>query len=296
MNNCSEVKNVGVLGATSLVGTFLLPLLGKNNWRITAFSRQRFGLQTEGVSWLQANENSIEFASESQPIIPFWVCLAPIWLLPNYFELFLQAKARRVVVLSSTSRFAKAHSSDNAEQSLALSLEEGESKFRNWAETHEIEWVILRPTLIYGQGLDKNITEIARLIRRFHFFPLFGNAAGLRQPIHAEDVAIGCIAALNTPSVSNHAYNLSGQEILTYREFVSRIFAALGYRQRFIHIPLSIFRIAVACLRLLPRYRKWSPAMAERMNQDLVFDHSDAVRDFNFSPRTFMLSAKDVSR
>ncbi len=59
-----------------------------------------------------------------------------------------------------------------------------------------VEWVILRPTLIYGHGRDKNITEIARFIRRFGFFPLLGKANGLRQPIHVEDVAEACFAAL----------------------------------------------------------------------------------------------------
>lgn len=295
MINYCEVKNVGVLGATSLVGALLLPLLRKNSWHVTAYSRKDFSQHADGISWQQVKDNSVQNSPEREAIIPCWVCLTPIWILPNFFELFLQTKARRVVVLSSTSRFAKSHSSDLAEQALSQRLEKGESMFREWAEIHGIEWVILRPTLIYGQGLDKNITEIARLIRRFHFFPLFGNANGLRQPIHAEDVALGCIAALYASPAANHAYNLSGQEILTYRELVSRIFDALGYRQRFIRIPFSIFRIAVACLRLLPRYRKWSPAMAERMIQDLVFDHHDAERDLNFSPRAFVLSAVDVT-
>ena len=53
---------------------------------------------------------------------------------------------------------------------------------------------------------------------------------------------------------------------------------------------------AVACLRVVPRYRHWSSAMAERMNQDLVFDNSDAARDLRFRPRSFKLSAQDLPR
>jgi len=60
-------------------------------------------------------------------------------------------------------------------------------------------------------------------------------------------------------------------------------------------VPLFAFRFAVAILRLVPRYRNWSSAMAERMNRDLVFDHSEATRDFGFAPRAFVLSAEDVS-
>jgi hypothetical protein len=45
---------------------------------------------------------------------------------------------------------------------------------------------------------------------------------------------------------------------------------------------------------LLPRYRHWSAAMAERMNRDLVFDHAEATHDLNFSPRPFQLMAEDL--
>jgi hypothetical protein len=92
---------------------------------------------------------------------------------------------------------------------------------------------------------------------------------------------------------ANHAYNLSGGETLSYREMVGRIFVALNRRSRLVTVPLTIFRGAVACLRLLPRYRHWSAAMAERMNSDLVFDHAEATRDLNFSPRPFQLMAED---
>jgi hypothetical protein len=50
----------------------------------------------------------------------------------------------------------------------------------------------------------------------------------------------------------------------------------------------------ISILRLLPRYRYWSAAMAERMNQNLVFDHSEARRDLSFTPRAFILSKEDL--
>jgi len=52
--------------------------------------------------------------------------------------------------------------------------------------------------------------------------------------------------------------------------------------------------MAVAFLRVLPRFRHLSAVMAERMNQDLVFDHEDACRDLGFSPRPFMLTREDL--
>ena len=119
-------------------------------------------------------------------------------------------------------------------------------------------------------------------------------AKGLRQPIHAEDVAGACSAALQGSDVANRAYNISGGETLTYREMVARIFTALGRRPRVLTVPLWAFRLAVTMLRRLPRYRQWSSAMAERMNRDLVFDHAEAARDLGFKPRAFELTAEDL--
>ncbi len=293
-NSEEEIKTVGVLGASSLVGTFMLPLLKDAGWKVLAYSRRHIEPSPE-AEWrlVYAEQKTLCDGEES---IPYWICLAPIWVLPDYFEMILQSGARRIVVLSSTSRFAKAHSSDIAEQALVRRMEAGETGLRTWAEAHGIEWVVLRPTLIYGHCLDKNITEITRFIRRFGFFPLFGNASGLRQPIYAKDVALSCIATVTSPATANRTYNISGKEIISYREMVSRVFAALGRTPRFVSIPLWTFRIAVACVSLFPRYRKWSPAMAERMNQDLVFDHSDAMRDFGFNPKPFVLTSEDVAQ
>ena len=166
--------------------------------------------------------------------------------------------------MSSTSVFTKGNSSDEGEQSIAQCLAEGEAHFRAWAERNHVTWVILRPTLIYGQGRDKNITEIARFIRRFKFFPFFGCARGLRQPVHRDDVAMACFSAFFTSSVANRAYNISGGETLTYREMIERIFTALNQPPILITIPRWFFRLAVNIMRRLPRYRHWTVAMAER--------------------------------
>ena len=289
-----DKSSVGVLGATSLVGACLLPLLTRAEYRVTAFSRRVSPRDATGAEWRQLSPSPPARPSQGDVEIEQWVCVAPIWVLPEHFTMLEAYGARRVVALSSTSRFTKDDSSDPEEQAIALRLADAEARVQAWAENHGVEWIILRPTLIYGLGRDKNIAEIARFVWRFGFFPLFGKAIGLRQPLHAQDVAGAGIAALGSPAVVNRAYNLSGAETLPYRDMVARIFSALGQPVRLVPVPLFAFRFAVAILRLVPRYRNWSSAMAERMNRDLVFDHGEATRDFGFEPGAFVLSAEDM--
>lgn len=281
---------VGLLGATSLVGKCLIPRLINRGARVFAFSRQPIEPVGDGIAWRNLSDSS----SATTDQLDHWICVAPIWVLPEHFSLLEASGARRVVALSSTSRFTKFGSGDKVETAVAARLIEAEDRFVAWAKSRGIEWVILRPTLIYGLGRDKNISEIARFIRRFGFFPVFGRAQGLRQPIHAEDVAAACISALQAPDAANRAYNISGGETLTYREMIARVFAALGRRPRLLTVPLWSFRLAVSVVRCLPRYRQWSAAMAERMNRDLVFEHTEAARDIGFKPRSFALAAEDL--
>ncbi|MGH8552712.1 MAG: NAD-dependent epimerase/dehydratase family protein, partial [Methylococcales bacterium] len=285
---------IGVLGATSFVGECLFRLILETRRNVLAFSRRSVVSKDPQVVW--CNSGGIPGI---RPILPCnvvhqWICVAPIWVLPDYFDLMDSLDVRRVVALSSTSRFTKEQSSDPAEQVAARRLVEGETRLRQWAQANDVDWIVLRPTMIYGLGRDKNLAEVARFIRRFGLFPLFGQANGLRQPIHVQDLAKACMAALQTPDVVNRAYNLSGAEILPYRDMISRVFTALGRPPRMFPVPLAFFRMAVALLHVVPRYRNWTAAMAERMNRDLVFDHSEAAKDLAFEPRAFLLSSEDV--
>tara|TARA_R110002111_G_scaffold168038_2_gene233934 strand:+ start:36958 stop:37863 length:906 start_codon:yes stop_codon:yes gene_type:complete len=289
---------IGVLGATSLVGQRLLTpeIQGCENGEenFVAFTRKKPAetpAETRNICWCQLSGNT---ASGFEGSIEHWICLAPIWVLPDYFELLTQLGVRRIVVLSSTSRFTKTESIDAAEQKIARMLAKGEQRLTNWAEENGVAWVILRPTLIYGFGQDKNIAAVARLIRRLKFFPLLGKAKGLRQPIHADDVATACLQALRAQTATNQAYNISGAETLCYDEMIKRVFSAMDMQPRCLRIPNFLFRIGAACLKFLPRFRKLSMGMAERMNADLTFSHADASRDFQFAPRTFQLQPIDV--
>ena len=109
-------------------------------------------------------------------------------------------------------------------------------------------------------------------------------------------MAAASIAAVDVSGCANSAYNISGGETLSYRDMVARIFVSLGRRPRMLTVPLWMFSTAVAVLRCLPRYRKWSSSMAERMNMDMVFDHSAATQGFNFKPKAFALAAEDLPK
>jgi nucleoside-diphosphate-sugar epimerase len=288
-----DERRVGVIGATSLVGEFVLSRLKGEGRQTIAFTRQQVSRNDGKTEWRRLAGSLLIFDTFCKDSIEQWIFLAPIWVLPDYFDFLKAHGARRVVALSSTSRFSKSNSPNKKERALAQVLEEGERRLQVWADENEVEWVVLRPTMIYGRDRDKNLSTMAHFISRFGFFPLLGKANGMRQPVHASDVAQASVAALYARVINNNFYNLSGGEILSYRDMVVRVFAALGRKPRLMVLPLGLFKLAVACLRCLPRYRNFSIAMAERMQQDLVFDHTEAVRDLGFAPKLFQPTKED---
>ncbi|VFR55267.1 hypothetical protein BRI6_2860 [plant metagenome] len=150
--------------------------------------------------------------------------------------------------------------------------------------------------MIYGRNTDRNLSEIVRLIRKLHVFPLFGRAAGLRQPVYVDDVAQAAVRAAFAPAARDQAYNISGAEVLSYREMVTRIFIAMGLRPKLLTVPIWLFNFGLACLQVVPRYRGWNADMVQRMNRDMVFGHEAAQRDFGFDPQPFQLRDIDVGR
>lgn len=284
---------VGVLGATSPTGQQALRLLQqRDGLEIVAFSRQPQAKQAE-VTWVNLSADKTHIATAARGIT-HWIVLSHIWVLAEHFDLLESSGAKRVVCISSTSRFTKTQSSSDNEHALVERLSNGEATVQTWAQANDVHWTILRPTLIYGRSTDRNLSEIVRFIRRFRVFPLLGRAHGLRQPVYVDDVAKAAVQALFSEAAHDKAYNISGAEQLPYREMVKRVFRAMGQAPLVISIPLWVFRLALRILHLLPRYRHWNDQMVVRMNQDMVFDHEEAKRDFGYDPQPFILTKTDV--
>jgi nucleoside-diphosphate-sugar epimerase len=212
-------------------------------------------------------------------------CTAYPALLANALPRLLHPSLRRVIAFSSTSVITKQETEIAAEREIVRQLVDAERTIASECERRNVGWTILRPTLIYAEDRDTNITPLSRLIRRFGFMPLVGGAQGLRQPVHAEDLAVAAIAAAATPAAINNTYALPGAETLAYREMVGRIFDGLGRRRRTISVPSFLWRAGFPLAK--PLFPEANVAMGIRMMKDMTFDSAPAVRDLGWKPRGF---------
>jgi len=259
-----------VLGATSLIGRYLMPLLAERGVGVS-----RAPPPEAPGRWIAAD-------LEADPKLPpaaTVVSLIPLWLLEPLLPGLRSGGMRRLVAFSSTSRFTKQTSREPAERAVAERLAIAEAAVM----MSPTAWTLLRPTLIYAEGLDGNVSRLAALARRFGVLPLAGSGGGLRQPVHADDLATAVIAVLIEPATRHRAYDLPGGETLSYRTMCERVFEGLGRRPRILSLPPWLWRLAFR----LVRPQGATAAMGERMAEDLVFDPRPALADFGWAPRPF---------
>jgi nucleoside-diphosphate-sugar epimerase len=270
-----------VLGATGLVGGYIVEHLMRAGEHPLALSRSP---QTKsGVDWFCGDLEKPD-ALKFPPFATLY-CTASAILLPAALPHLFNPALKRIVAFSSTSVITKLDSEVAAEREMLRTLAGAEQKIAAACEQNNVAWTILRPTLIYAEGRDINITPLSRLIRRFGFMPLVGGARGLRQPVHAEDLAIGAIAAGSSAAAANRFYSLPGGETLSYREMIGRIFDGLQQPRRTVPIPAWLWRAIFGLAK--PLFPNANVAMGIRMMKDMTFDAGPAIRDFGWEPRGF---------
>lgn len=265
-----------VLGASSQVGHCLLPLLDAQGACAMAVSRSPRPV-SEGLRWLRGSLPDQLHGDFGD--IEAIACFAPLDALAAWLARTPLPKLRRVVATSSMSAESKRESSVDAERALAQRLREGEQAIARVCEAHNLACTILRPTLIYGVGRDRSLTPLAQRAMRKRVF-LLPSGNGLRQPVHAQDLAMAVLAALQTPQASGRIIQIGGGERITVREMFARVRASLPVRT----LPLPLPRFAArAAMNVLPALR----GPLSRLDADLIADNTELENLLNVHPRGF---------
>lgn len=271
-----------VFGATGATGRQLLARLLARGDGVDAVSR-RAHAGSSPPRWIVGDLH----AGVAAPAAAYDVIasLGPLEAFAAWFETASAPAAQRIVALSSMSADSKRGSPDAAERALAARLLAAEARLAAAAAARGADFTILRPTLIYGDGRDASLAPIARFARRWHLMPLPVGADGLRQPVHAADLAAAVLASAEADAARNRVYPIGGGERLTFRRVLLRMRAALPGPTVPLPLPLWLLRMPG------PWLRHGSAAAVERLRRPLVADNSAAAADFGYAPRGFEAAA-----
>ena len=156
------------------------------------------------------------------------------------------------------------------------------------AKENNINITILRPTMIYGDICDHNISKFIKMIDKIRIYPLIAGGKAKIQPVHAKDLGIAYYSVLlNEKNTKNKSYNLSGATEISIKDMLKLISEKLNKKTIFIPIPMWISITAAYILKFISFGKINIIEKVLRMNETRVFDYKNAVDDFDYSPILF---------
>lgn len=235
--------NILLTGANGFIGRNVSALLAQAGHRIVAASRQTgidFTRMSDPADWMprlrgiDAVINSVGIIGETsqQRFMPLHRD-APIAL----FQACSEAGIRRVIQISALG------ADDTAFSAYHLSKRAADDALR----ALDIDWFVLRPSLIYGRG-GASAGFFLRLAR-LPFLPVIGDGAQTLQPVHIADVAATALRCLEC-TASRRTLDIVGNDSVTFADWLGRMRSAQGLPQasRF-EIPPRIAHAAFQVLR-----------------------------------------------
>ena len=115
----------------------------------------------------------------------------------------------------------------------------------------KINATVLRPCMIYGPRC-RLLTD--RMYRYVKVFPvLTGNSMAKTALVHVHDVADCIILATTSEKANGQIYNISPEEVVTYRDFINSMAKAMGKSELKIVIPLGVVFASAAVIEMWGR-------------------------------------------
>ncbi|PBJ83656.1 nucleoside-diphosphate sugar epimerase [Lysobacteraceae bacterium NML93-0399] len=272
-----------VFGASGAIGAALVARLHADGWTIHALSRTPPAADAR-VHWHRGEFARLPGSLPSR-VDTIFSC-GPLDLFSHWYA-SRGIACRRVIVFGSTSDATKRSAQDAGERELAERLRASGARVFEAAAARGAQATLLRPTLIYGSGRDRNLSRIVALARRSGLFVLPADAHGLRQPVHVDDLAAAAHAAVDALTAYGQAFALPGGETLGYREMVARTLACLAPRPRLLTLPGTLFDLVLWGAHRAGRLQGLPPGAVARMREDLAFDAAPAHAAFGYAPRPF---------
>jgi len=161
------------------------------------------------------------------------------------------AGARRLVFMSTIKvngeRTAeRAYTEDDAprpEDAYGISKQEAEQALREVAQKTGLEFVVLRPPLVYGPGVKGNFLRLMNLVARGVPLPL-GAVDNRRSFIYIGNLAGAIVRALEAPQAAGRTYLVSDGEDVSTPDLVRALARALGVKPRLLSLPLAALILA----------------------------------------------------
>jgi|TARA_B110000967_G_C18880907_1_gene561010 uncharacterized protein YbjT (DUF2867 family) len=257
-------KNCLIFGASGQIGRHLIRKLTKNNYKVTAVTRnlhrKGYLLKTQAsAGWIDCVEANIFDEKELTKLISKAdICINLIGILfeknkKNSFDnihtnfpsliskICKDAAVKQFIQLSSLGI-------DSAKDSYyAKSKLEGEKNIKiNFPKA-----VILRPSVVYSVD-DNFTTSFMTMLNRLPFFPLYYNGNTKFVPIHVSDLTEIIYQVIFKETISS-TIECIGNETISLKQILKKLLKLINKERFLIPFPLPIAKFSAKIFQLMPK-------------------------------------------
>lgn len=213
----------------------------------------------------------------------------------NLAEHAARSGVKRFVYLSSVKVLGEEHSTAYTENSptspkgaYSISKLEAENQLKSISINSDLQYVIIRPPLVYGPGVKANFSSLLHLAKLKLPLPL-GAIKNRRSFIFLKNLVDCILTCISHPCAANQTYLVSDDCDLSTPDLIRLTASALN-------VPCRLFPLPVSTLRLVGRLLHKEELM-RRLIDNLAVDISKIKTDLSWKPPYSVESGLDaVSR
>lgn len=307
--------NVVVTGASGKSGQYFLKRLLSEKDHVKDFKfflicrkQERNSKNTEGYQIIQRVLEEKELQVELVEIdlqdkvelqmffkehhIDMLLHIASVKLSPYIVPTALRGGVNNFILVHTTGIYSKYKAAGEEyrqiEARIRKLVEEYRGKGRNIAMT------ILRPTMIYGDLQDKNISVFIKMVDKLRFFPTVNGARYDLQPVWCKDLGDAYYDVIhNWETTQNKEYILSGKEPIQLRAMFEVMAKQLGVKNVFISCPYPIAYIGACVIYFLSFKKIDYREKVQRLVEPRAYSHEKATKDFGYHPVPFEVGVRE---
>ena len=256
-------KNCLIFGASGQIGRHLIRKLTKNNYKVTAVTRnvhqKGYVLKTQGnAGYIDIVELNIFNENKLKDLISRAdICINLIGILyeknkgntfKNIHTIFpsLISKICKECKVQQFIQLSALGIEDAVDSNYAKSKLEGEKNIKeNFKHA-----TILRPSVVYSVD-DNFTTNFMTLLNRLFIFPLYYNGNTKFMPIHCSDLT-EIIYQVISKNIISHTIECVGPETISLKDILKRLLKITEKNRILIPLPLFLAKLSAVFFQLLP--------------------------------------------
>ena len=115
----------------------------------------------------------------------------------------------------------------------------------------KLQWLILRPSEVYGQGAGDTINRLIQGVKKYPFVPVIGKGQARLSPVYIDDVVSAMERSILDKELKGETILLAGPEDLTFDELVDRIAKYFGVIRFKLHLSSGLVKFVATVLTSL---------------------------------------------